>query len=290
MLYALCSMLFAPCPMLSLSSPHMRAKKEFGQHFLTQEPIAERLATALHTEGCDAIVEVGPGKGILTKYLLRQPLPVVAVELDRDMIPILEKEFAGTSLRLIQGDILRIRFDTVLGPDVPFVLVGNFPYNISSQIVFLGIKLRDRVPFMAGMFQREMAERISSPPGSKTFGVISVLVQAYYHPAILFQVKPGSFSPPPKVNSSVISLTRFRTEIEGVPYANLKQVVKMGFSQRRKKLRNTLKGLIPEETLKEMGVVDLRPEQISVDQFIALARVLVVPLSPDTDEPNDLVT
>jgi 16S rRNA (adenine1518-N6/adenine1519-N6)-dimethyltransferase len=265
----------------------MRAKKEFGQHFLTQEPIAERLATALHTEGCEAIVEVGPGKGILTKYLLRQPLPVVAVELDRDMIPILEKEFAGTSLRLIQGDILRIRFDTVLGAGIPFVLVGNFPYNISSQIVFLGIQLRDRVPFIAGMFQREMAERICSPPGSKTFGVISVLVQAFYHPAILFQVKPGSFSPPPKVNSSVISLTRYRTEIEGVPYNNLKQVVKMGFSQRRKKLRNTLKGLIPEETLKEMGVVDLRPEQLSVDQFIALARVIVAPPTIDIDESVD---
>ena len=253
----------------------MKAKKSFGQHFLTQEPIAERLANALVTEGSNAIVEVGPGKGILTKYLLRQPLPVVAIELDRDMIPILEKEFSSTTLRLIQGDILKINFDVVLGPGIPFVFVGNFPYNISSQIVFLGVQLRDRVPFMAGMFQKEMADRICSPPGSKVFGVISVLVQAYYRPAILFQVKPGSFSPQPKVNSSVISLTRYRAEIDGVPYSALKQVVKMAFSQRRKKLRNTLKGLIPEEVLIEMNVVDERPEQLQVEQFIDLARFVV---------------
>jgi 16S rRNA (adenine1518-N6/adenine1519-N6)-dimethyltransferase len=256
----------------------IKAKKSFGQHFLTQEPIAARLAESLNTNGCEAVVEVGPGKGILTRYLLKQPLPVFAVELDRDLIPFLQKEFAGTPLRIVEGDILRVRFDDFLGVGVPFVLVGNFPYNISSQIVFLGLQYRQRVPFMAGMFQREMADRICSPPGSKTFGVISVLVQAYYTPAQLFQVKPGSFSPPPKVQSSVISLTRFRDEIDGVSFSVLRQVVKMAFSQRRKKMRNTLKGLIQEEILIEMGVVDLRPEQISVDQFIALARHVPAPL------------
>ncbi len=250
----------------------MRAKKSFGQHFLTQEPIAERLATSLDTSDAELVVEIGPGKGILTRYLLKQALPVYAVELDRDMIPILEREFAGTSLHLIQGDILRIRIDEVLGADANFVLVGNFPYNISSQIVFLGLQYRHRMPFLAGMFQKEMADRIVSPPGSKTFGVISVLVQAYFHPQLLFHVKPGSFSPPPKVNSSVISLKRFRSEIDGVPFQSLRQVVKVAFSQRRKKLRNTLKGIISEEILKEEGVVDLRPEQLSVDQFIMLTK------------------
>jgi 16S rRNA (adenine1518-N6/adenine1519-N6)-dimethyltransferase len=218
-------------------------------------------------------VEVGPGKGILTKYLLQQPLPVIAVELDRDLIPVLGREFSGSSLRLVQGDVLRVNFEEILGPDVNFILVGNFPYNISSQIVFLGLQHRHHVPFMAGMFQREMADRICSPPGSKAFGVISVLVQAYYTPAQLFHVKPGSFSPPPKVNSSVISLTRYRSEIEGLPYKTLRQVVKMAFSQRRKKLRNTLKDLIPEEILKEMNISDLRAEQLTVDQFITLGKI-----------------
>lgn len=253
----------------------MKAKKSFGQHFLTQEPIAERLADSLVTTGCDAVVEVGPGKGILTRYLLKQKLPVVAVELDRDLIPFLTKEFKHTSLTIVEGDILRVRFDEILPKGIDFVLTGNFPYNISSQIVFLGLQHRDHVPFMAGMFQREMAERICSPPGSKAFGVISVLVQAYYTPSVLFYVKPGSFSPPPKVQSAVISLTRYRTEVEGVPYQVLRQVVKMAFSQRRKKLRNTLMPLIHEDILREAGLADQRPEQISVEQFIALAKVVV---------------
>lgn len=245
-----------------------------GQHFLIQESIAERLALSLATEGCQTIVEVGPGKGILTKFLLRQSLPVIAVELDRDLIPVLEKEFANTALRLIQGDILRVRFDELFADDASFLLVGNFPYNISSQIVFLGLQHRHQIPFIAGMFQREMAVRICSGPGSKDFGVISVITQAYFHPALLFHVKPGSFSPPPKVQSAVISLTRYRTEIEGVSYNTFRQVVKMAFGQRRKKLRNTLKSLLNESVLKEINVADLRPEQLSVDQFIALAKMV----------------
>lgn len=252
----------------------MRAKKSFGQHFLVEESIAQRLADALDAEGAEAIIEVGPGKGILTKYLLRQPLPVYAVELDRDMIPILKNEFAATPLRIIQQDILRLHIHELLGPTTNFVLVGNFPYNISSQIVFLGLQYRHQMPFMAGMFQKEMADRIISPPGSKNFGVISALVQAYYKPEFLFHVKPGSFAPPPKVNSSVISLRRYRSEIEGVPYQTFRQVVKISFSQRRKKLRNTLGQILPEEILKNENVIDLRPEQLTVEQFITLAKHL----------------
>ncbi|MEP6645519.1 MAG: 16S rRNA (adenine(1518)-N(6)/adenine(1519)-N(6))-dimethyltransferase RsmA [Saprospiraceae bacterium] len=251
----------------------MRAKKSFGQHFLTQEPIAERLALSVVSDGCQAIVEVGPGKGILTKYLLKLSLPVYAVELDRDMIPLLEREFLGSGLHLVQGDILKVRFDELIGKDSNFVMVGNFPYNISSQIIFLGIQHRHHVPFMAGMFQREMAERICSPPGSKNFGVISVLTQAYYTPSLLFHVKPGSFSPPPKVQSSVISLTRYRSEVDDLPFQSLRQVVKMAFSQRRKMLRNTLASIVTEDQLISHGVSEQRPEQLSVDQFIALARI-----------------
>lgn len=251
----------------------MRAKKEFGQHFLIQESVAEKLSDSLDLEGAEAILEVGPGKGILTRYLMQHSLTVHAVELDRDMIPLLQKEFSNTSLHLVQGDILRVKIDDIVGDNTPFVLVGNFPYNISSQIVFLGIQYRHRIPCMAGMFQKEMAERIISPPGSKDFGVISVLVQAYFHGEMLFHVKPGSFSPPPKVTSGVIKLTRYRQEIEGLSFLQLRRVVKMAFSQRRKKLRNTLKTIIPEETLKDLGVADERPEQLSVDQFIMLAKL-----------------
>ena len=250
----------------------MRAKKEFGQHFLVQESIAEKLADALQPSGVEAIIEVGPGKGILTQYLLRQPLPLYAVELDRDMIPILQKTFSGTPLHIVQGDILSVRIDDIVGAETNFIVVGNFPYNISSQIVFLCLQYRSRVPFMAGMFQREMASRICSPPGSKEFGVISVLVQAYYRPEFLFAVKPGSFNPPPKVQSSVISLTRYRSEIEGLSFQQLRRVVKIAFSQRRKKIRNTLKDLIPEDTLRDLQVVDMRPEQLTVEQFIILAK------------------
>lgn len=250
----------------------MKVKKSFGQHFLTQDSIAERLANSLDVSGADAILEVGPGKGVLTRFLLQYPLPVYAVELDRDLIPFLQQEFKASSLRIIQADILRLHIQEALGPETTFILVGNFPYNISSQIVFLALQHRHRIPFMAGMFQKEMAERIVSPPGSKNFGVISVLTQAYYTPQLLFHVKPGSFSPPPKVNSAVISLKRYRSEIDELPYSVLRQVVKISFSQRRKKLRNTLSSLIGEDILREEQVSDLRPEQLSVEQFIRLAR------------------
>jgi 16S rRNA (adenine1518-N6/adenine1519-N6)-dimethyltransferase len=253
----------------------MRAKKSFGQHFLNQEPIAERLASSLNTEGCGAIVEIGPGKGILTKYLLKQSLPVIAVELDRDLIPYLEKEFHHTNLQIVQGDILHVRLEDIVKDNQNFIIAGNFPYNISSQIVFLGIKHRHRVPYMAGMFQFEVANRICSGPGSKAYGVISVLVQAYYTCELLFKVGPENFSPPPKVQSAVISMTRYREEIEGVPFNILRQVVKVAFSQRRKKLRNTLTAIIPEEVLIEMGIETLRAEQLTVNQYIMLSERLI---------------
>lgn len=250
----------------------MKAKKSFGQHFLVQDAIAAQLADALQTEGCAAIVEVGPGKGILTAQLLRQPLPVIAVELDRDLIPILEKRFAGTGLTIVQGDILRTHYSQHIPDEAPYVLTGNFPYNISSQIVFLCLDQRHRIPFMAGMFQYEMAARICSPPGSKEYGVISVLTQAYYKPKMLLTVKPGSFAPPPKVNSAVISLERYRTDIEGVPYDKLRSIVKTAFSQRRKKLRNTLSSLVGEVILIDMGIEGHRPEELGVEVYEALVK------------------
>src|SRR5690606_25680608 len=258
----------------ALPAPRMRGKKELGQHFLIQEGVAERLARELDTHDCQAIVEVGPGKGILTRQLLTHALPVYAIELDRDMIPILEQTFSDPHLHIVHGDILRIHLQALLGAETSFVLAGNFPYNISSQIVFLGLQLRAHIPFIAGMFQKEMAARICSPPGSKAYGVISVLTQAYYHAHMLFVVKPGSFSPPPKVDSAVISLRRYRTEIDDVPHKTLRQVVKMAFQQRRKMFRNSLSEVVPQEILLDEGVTELRPEQVSVEKFITLARRL----------------
>lgn len=250
----------------------MKAKKALGQHFLVQDSIAEDLSSALQLEGIKSIVEIGPGKGILTRFLLTHGLPVFALELDRDMIPILASAFQDPNLHVEQGDALKIDLMQLLGDKTPFVIVGNFPYNISSQIVFLALRYKHHVPYMAGMFQKEMAERICSPPGSKDFGVISVLTQAYYTPKMLFHVKPGSFSPPPKVMSAVISLERFREEIDGVSETSLRHVVKQSFSQRRKKLRNTLKSMVPEDIMRDLGVVDKRPEHIEVDLFIELAK------------------
>ncbi len=250
----------------------MKAKKSFGQHFLIEEDIAANLASSLNTEGCATVVEIGPGKGILTRFLIQQPLPVVAVELDRDLIPFLNKEFKNTSLQIIQGDILHVRLEELVTPDDDFVIVGNFPYNISSQIVFLGLHHRHRVPFMAGMFQYEVANRICAGPGSKAYGVISVMVQAYYRAELLFKVGPESFAPPPKVQSAVIALTRYQKEVEDVPFNVLRQVVKVAFHQRRKKLRNTLTSIMPESLLVDMGIEALRPEQLSVDQFVTIAK------------------
>lgn len=250
----------------------MKAKKSFGQHFLVEEEIAARLASSLNTEGCATVVEIGPGKGILTRYLIQQPLPVVAVELDRDLIPFLTKEFKNTTLQIVPGDILHVRLEELVTPNEDFVIVGNFPYNISSQIVFLGLQHRHQVPFMAGMFQYEVANRICAGPGSKTYGVISVMVQAYYRAELLFKVGPESFAPPPKVQSAVIALTRYQKEVEDVPFNVLRQIVKVAFHQRRKKLRNTLTSIMPESLLTEMGVGALRPEQLSVDQFVMIAK------------------
>jgi 16S rRNA (adenine1518-N6/adenine1519-N6)-dimethyltransferase len=152
------------------------------------------------------------------------------------LIPFLEKEFSSDNFQLIQGDVLRVRLDELFPPGISFLMVGNFPYNISSQIVFLALQHREQIPFVAGMFQREMAERICSGPGSKAFGVISVIAQAYYQPELLFLVKPGSFASSQKCQSAVIKLTRNRKEIDGVGFNTLRRVVKMAFGTTKKKI------------------------------------------------------
>ena len=253
----------------------LRAKKSFGQHFLTSEHIAQRIVESLHKTGqYKKVLEVGPGKGILTKFLLDSPFDLLAVEADTDMVTYLRQFFPQLDGRIVEADFLKVRLDEVMGGE-PFALIGNFPYNISSQILIKMVEYRAQIPELVGMFQREMAERVIAPPGSKTYGVISVLVQAYYEGEYLFSVKPGSFSPPPKVQSAVIRLTRKDSYSLDCDERLFRMIVKQAFSQRRKMLRNTLKGQLPEEVLKE-DYFQQRPEVLSVEDFVELTRRAMV--------------
>lgn len=252
----------------------MKAKKSFGQHFLNREEIAERIADSLtiNNELGHPVLEVGPGKGMLTKYLLsRYPLLKV-VEADVDMVNYLYKYYPQLENRVISGDFLKVDLAAVFEGQ-SFSLIGNFPYNISSQIVFHMIKYRTIVPEMVGMFQKEMADRIIAKPGGKDYGVISVLAQAYYEGKTLFNVDKSCFSPPPKVQSAVIRLIRKENQDLGCDEGLFRQVVKTAFNQRRKMLRNTLKPLFPEgSTELEDDFFQKRPEQLSLADFVAVTR------------------
>lgn len=246
----------------------MKAKKSYGQHFLSNEATAERIASFLfQTDAPINALEIGPGKGMLTKYLIDKNVNLTVVEADKDMVSILEKSFP--ELDIIYLDFLKLNLHKVFEGQ-PFYIIGNFPYNISSQIVFKMLNSYELVPEMVGMFQKEMADRIIAPPGSKTYGVISVLTQAYYRGETLMRLAPGAFNPPPKVHSSVIRLVR-----EGVPelkcdHKLFRRIVKQSFNQRRKMLRNTLKSIVNNEELLKEDIFQERPEQLSVRDFEAL--------------------
>lgn len=252
----------------------MKAKKSFGQHFLNREEIAERIANSLtvNNELGHPVLEVGPGKGMLTKYLLNQYPLLKVVEADVDMVNILHKYYPQLENRVISGDFLKVDLAAVFEGQ-SFSLIGNFPYNISSQIVFRMIKYRDIVPEMVGMFQKEMADRIIAKPGGKDYGIISVLAQAYYEGQTLFDVDKSCFTPPPKVQSAVIHLIRKENQDLGCDEGLFRQVVKTSFNQRRKMLRNTLKPLFPEgSTALEDVFFQKRPEQLSLADFVAVTR------------------
>lgn len=252
----------------------MKAKKSFGQHFLNREEIAERIANSLtvNNELGHPVLEVGPGKGMLTKYLLKQYPLLKVVEADVDMVNILHKYYPQLENRVISGDFLKVDLAAVFEGQ-SFSLIGNFPYNISSQIVFRMIKYRDIVPEMVGMFQKEMADRIIAKPGGKDYGIISVLAQAYYEGQTLFDVDKSCFTPPPKVQSAVIRLIRKENQDLGCDEGLFRQVVKTSFNQRRKMLRNTLKPLFPEgSTALEDVFFQKRPEQLSLADFVAVTR------------------
>ncbi len=249
----------------------LKAKKSFGQHFLHKDDVARRIAGSL-SQPYPRVLEVGPGKGMLTKYLVADGRELVAVEADRDMVDYLQQFFPPAGLRIIAADFLRLDLAGVFAGQ-PFALIGNFPYNISSQILFHMLDYRALVPEMVGMFQREVAVRVVSGPGNKDYGVISVLLQAFYEGQYLFTVDKSCFSPPPQVQSGVIRLLRKPAQSLPCDEALFRQVVKQSFGQRRKMLRNTLKpffekkpGILQEEFFLQ------RPEELSVQAFIELAQ------------------
>jgi 16S rRNA (adenine1518-N6/adenine1519-N6)-dimethyltransferase len=193
------------------------------------------------------------------------------VEIDEESILFLEKTYTEEQLNLIKGDFLKLDLNSIFGSD-DFAIIGNFPYNISSQIVFKVLENKSQIPFFAGMFQKEVAERICEPPGSKKYGILSVLAQLYYETEYLFTVPPGVFNPPPKVDSAVIQMTRKKEFNLGCNEALLKKIVKLSFQQRRKTLRNSLKTLNLPDNLREDSIFDLRPEKLSGDDFIQLTK------------------
>lgn len=251
----------------------VKAKKRFGQHFLTDENIALKTAESVTLEGYKNVLEIGPGMGMLTKYLIEKPINLKVVELDRDSVEYLQAHFLKLSTSIFSGDFLKEDLKIYFG-DEKFAIVGNFPYNISSQILFKALEYRDQVPEIGGMFQKELAERIASPHGNKTYGVISVLLQAFYDIEYLFTVEPHVFNPPPKVRSAVIRLRRNNKKELGCNEKLFIRTVKQAFSTRRKTLRNCLKSMQPNETVLASDYMSKRAEQLSVEDFIILTNMM----------------
>ena len=286
----------------------VRAKKALGQHFLTDQKVARAIVDALEISPRAAlgrddkdvisseaaggvekspfpVLEVGPGMGVLTQYLLeREDIDLKLIEIDSESVEYLLTHFAGMQGRLMEGDFLTLKLEKLFPEQ--FAIIGNFPYNISSQIFFKVLDYKERIPQVVGMVQKEVAERIAEKPGSKTYGILSVLLQAWYDIEYLFTVGSGCFAPPPKVESAVIRLTRnSRTDL-GCDEALFKTVVKTAFGQRRKMMRNPLKPLArakaersgwSEEQLADFlaqDVFSLRPERLSVEDFVALTNLL----------------
>jgi 16S rRNA (adenine1518-N6/adenine1519-N6)-dimethyltransferase len=252
----------------------IKAKKSYGQHFLKSEDIAERIGYSLkRVSETKQILEVGPGMGMLTKYLLAQKeYNTFAVEADADMVTYLKSNYPILEPNLIFKDFLDFKPETVFG-ESQFSLIGNFPYNISSQIIFWILDYRPQVTEMVGMFQKEVADRIVSKPGSKVYGIISVICQAYYDTEYLFTVEPNSFVPPPKVMSSVIRLTRKDGFVLDCDEQKFKQLIKAAFNQRRKMLRNTLKPFFPEGSLMDDPFFQKRPEELGWQDYVKLTKM-----------------
>jgi 16S rRNA (adenine1518-N6/adenine1519-N6)-dimethyltransferase len=249
----------------------VKAKKHLGQHFLTDENIAKQIAETLTLNGYETVLEIGPGMGVLTKYLLEKELETYVIEIDTESVDYLNSHYPKLNGKVISKDFLKYNINEVFN-DKPFAIIGNFPYNISTQIVFKCLEMRNQVPEFSGMFQKEVAERICSKKGSKVYGILSVLAQAFYDVEYLFTVEPEVFNPPPKVKSGVMRMKRKENYSLPCDEKLFFTVVKTAFQQRRKTLRNSLKSFALSDNLKEDTIFDLRPEQLSVEQFIELTQ------------------
>ena len=249
----------------------VRPKKQLGQHFLTDLSIAEKIARTLDFSNYNRVLEIGPGMGVLTQFLPWKAGKVSLIEVDTESVNYLQTHYASMAKNIHEADFLKVDLSQLMGED-PFAIIGNFPYNISTQIVFKTIENREQIPFFSGMFQKEVAQRICEPPGSKRYGILSVLTQLYYHTEYLFTVKPGVFNPPPKVDSGVIALRRKENYRIDCNEELLFKIVKLSFQQRRKTLRNSLKTLGLPKNITEDSIFDQRPEKLSGDDFIALTK------------------
>lgn len=256
----------------------VKAKKHLGQHFLKDENIAKNIGDTLTLTGYKNVIEIGPGMGVLTKYILQKDIDLIAMDLDSESIAYLNTNFrlehtdalrGNTTFQVLEADFLKYDLNKLF-PEEQFAITGNFPYNISTQIVFKTLENKDRIPEFTGMFQKEVAKRICEKSGSKTYGILSVLTQAFYDAEYLFTVPPEVFNPPPKVESGVLRLIRKKETSLPCDEKLFFRVVKTSFGQRRKTLRNSLKTFQLNEEIKALEILSKRPEQLSVNEFIEL--------------------
>lgn len=249
----------------------VRPKKKLGQHFLNDRGLAEKIANLADFSTYDQVLEIGPGMGVLTQFLPWKAGKVVVIEIDTESIDYLKATFSTLVEKIHKGDFLTADLTQIMGQR-PFGVIGNFPYNISTQIVFKTLEYRQHIPFFAGMFQKEVAERICEPPGSKKYGILSVLTQLFYTVNYAFTVPPHVFNPPPKVDSGVIYMHRKENFELECDEKLLFRIVKLGFQQRRKTLRNSLKSFGLPKNITEDSIFDQRPEKLSGADFIALTK------------------
>lgn len=252
----------------------VKPKKALGQHFLTDMSVARRIASTLDDAAGLPVLEIGPGTGVLTQFLIEDHPELQVVEIDSESVAYLKDNFPALQGRIIEGDFLRMDLDGLFGGG-SFCLIGNYPYNISSQIFFRVLEAKDRIPVCSGMLQREVAERLAAKEGGRTRGILSVLLQAWYDVDYLFTVSESVFNPPPKVKSGVIRMRRNGRQSLPCDEALFRTVVKATFGQRRKTIRNSVRGLLPPGApMPESPLLAMRPEQLSVEQFFELTTLV----------------
>jgi len=251
----------------------IRAKKKLGQHFLTDLNIARRIVETLDFTNYKRVLEIGPGMGVLSQFIISKTKDLYLIEVDKESVKYLKEKYTELKSNIIEEDFLKINLKEKLG-EKSFAIIGNFPYNISSQIIFKAIENRNVVHTLVGMFQLEVAKRICETPGSKIYGILSVLVQAFYNAEFILSLDPLQFTPPPKVNSGVIRLTRKIKPTLNCDEILFFKIVKTSFQQRRKTLRNSLKVFNLSDNIKEDVIFGRRPETLSVDDFVHLTNII----------------